>query len=240
MLGFIQFILDLASKTLPAIAKNRKSGRVNQIGVELFWFYVRVNEALIQGERIISDLERFATYYPPEYVDQVWHAEIYQKKMYPHKLLSNFIIFQRIKAISYQWGPHLQVIDGESYAKLVLLFEEKENALRTLGMAAHGRLPLSFPSEIYNPIVSDPSLRDAILRELPLPIVEVIKTNRKLLQALENDCLELNSWTPESKSAVQAYLEAHNPREQLVEIRGSLEKIRAALAEAFPIGSVLP
>jgi hypothetical protein len=60
MLEFIQVILGIVTKAIPSIIKNRKASELDAIGAELFWFYIRVNEALMEGESIIHQLERFA------------------------------------------------------------------------------------------------------------------------------------------------------------------------------------
>ncbi len=47
MLELVQFIIGIISKAIPTMIKDRKAGQLNEIGVELFLFYVRVNEVLM-------------------------------------------------------------------------------------------------------------------------------------------------------------------------------------------------
>ncbi len=57
MLELVQFIIGIISKAIPTMIKDRKAGQLNEIGVELFLFYVRVNEVLMCGEQIVECLE---------------------------------------------------------------------------------------------------------------------------------------------------------------------------------------
>ena len=69
---------------------------------------------------------------------------------------------------------------------------------------------------------------------------EIRETYGEFWQAVDNDSIKLDSqWTPEFREIIKAYLAERNPRQQLAEIRTSLEAIRDALAETFTLGDVL-
>jgi len=234
MLGFIQFVLDLVSKALPAIAKGRKADRLNDIGVELFWFYVRVNEALMQGERIVNLLEACAADRRPGVPAQVEadrtndlrrllaeHAQIQRRNL------------TRIVVIVDEWSGHLQIIQGESYVKLRKLLIEKSGALCILlGMIDYHRLlPLSFPIELLEPWLSTPG---------PSDVLSVRRAHDEFDAAIRRQSIDLGApWTSETRDIAKAYLAERNPRQQLADIRVSLEEIRSALADTFSLGEVL-
>ncbi|MEV6604207.1 hypothetical protein [Kutzneria sp. NPDC051319] len=61
MLEFLQPLVDLIAKTVPALSKRRERDEAAKLGAELFLLYVQCNEALVQGEHIVRSLENYLT-----------------------------------------------------------------------------------------------------------------------------------------------------------------------------------
>jgi hypothetical protein len=229
MLDFIQTILTIVGKALPAIATRQREKRASKIGAELFLFYVQVNEAIVCAENIIDSLET--------YVERMGlHHEyaLTAGEWIEYQVEKQCINLARIGETMAHWREQLQILDGESFAKIIPLLRGKANALDSLLQAMRAKnLPLSVSQEDLENFA-----RKALDAEASRD--EKYRLQDEFANDVLNGSVSLQSpWDSEVCQVVVTYLQERNPRQQIAQIRTVLEKIRAALVANFSIQDVI-
>jgi hypothetical protein len=234
VIEFLQPLVDAVANALPAIAKKKERDASAKLGAELFNIYVQFNEALVLAERIVRSLEG----YVERMTDHVrtgedeyaltagsWVSEDI------HQQLRNL---EGISGRMERWEWELQVLDGASTNDLKFLLAYKASALRALaGAIGRDRLPLRTAGILID---SQGTLRNVVDGPEPPFYAEY----KALTQELNADSVSMTkSWGPEVLEIVERYLAIRKPRQQLDEIRNSLEKIRTVLEANFSIGDIL-
>jgi hypothetical protein len=221
MLDILKLILDVISRALPAIASNRHEQRLNRVGVDLFFLYAEMNEALTFGNQLVSSLEEYVA--AADRYDRHLAADyIAAALMFQGDALAR--IFDSIDSLRLQ----LHTVGGESFASLDGLLYPKGRAIRSLLKAmGGGRLPsASIEHELRRMVESVHYESSAIEWEL----ARTIEDGTYLVPPGEDNRVE---------RLVAEYLLERKPREQLQLITEALREFRAHLEQNFTIRDVL-
>ncbi|HEY0501815.1 MAG TPA: hypothetical protein VGD48_39130 [Kutzneria sp.] len=220
MLEFLQPLVDLIAKALPALAKRRERDEAAKLGAELFLLYVQCNEALVQGELIVQALEQVRAGGSTRYLAQLIDEQL-------HKL----------KAVAIRlnhWQFEFHVLEGRAVLDLIFMTDWKISALHTLRGAI---LDHGLPLRSTGVLIDD----DGVIQLGPGPShPAMLGLNYQLSDELAADTVPLDQpFGPDVPALVERYLTVRKPREQLDRIRDSLEKIRAALVANFTVSDIL-
>ena len=228
MLEFLQPFVDAVARAVPAVAAKKERDASAKLGSELFLIYVQFNEALVLAEQIVGSLETYVARmsehvrtgddrYALTAGDWVMDDVHQQVRNLTH-------IRERITG----WRWHLQVLDGRSSNELRFLLDRKLSALHVLSRAVERqRMPLRTTGVLIDEHGTLQVGRDPI-------------AYHELEDQLAANSVPMDRpWTADVLARVEHYLAARKPREQLAEIRDSLEKIRAALEANFTVTDIL-
>jgi len=235
VIEFLQPLVDSVTKALPAIAKKKERDASAKLGAELFLIYVQFNEALVLAERIVRSLEVYVermTNHVHTGGDAYALTAGHWVSDHIHQQLRNLMgIRERLD----RWKWELQVLDGRSSNDLRSLLDRKSSALGALSAAVNDqRLPLRTTGILiddHGTVRADGPAYEAY---------ELSTRYRELGDDLTTNSIPMDKpWGPEILAVVKDYLASRKPREQLDEIRVSLEKIRAVLEANFTISDIL-
>ena len=231
MFEFLQLLADAVARAVPAIAKKKERDASAKLGADLFLVYVQFNEALVLAEEIVRSLEDYVTRMSEHLrTGDDSHAltagDWVTDKI--HQQVRNLTAV-RDRLTSHAW--ELQVLDGQSSNELEFLLDHKMSALKALSSVVdRERLPL----RTTGVLIDDQGTLQVE------PFIPRLNHYRELERDLMANSVPLNAqWTLEILIIVKRYLTFRKPREQLDEIRASLEKIRSALETHFTITDVL-
>ncbi|HTI25765.1 MAG TPA: hypothetical protein VL652_32555 [Kutzneria sp.] len=224
MLEFLQPLVDLIAKALPALAKRRERDEAAELGAELFLLYVQCNEALIQGERIVLALESYLVRRDENHNFRTGLLAMLQEQ-------SRNLVGVAGRLRDFQFEFHL--LGGDSYRELLLLTDQKANVLQALTNVIEQRqLPLRSSGLFIDGGVVTPGPERSITQRWNL--------RHQLAAELTASALPLDRpWDQDTPAVIERYLAVRKPREQLEHIRLALEKIRSALLANFVLGDVL-
>lgn len=228
MLEFLQPLVDLIAKAVPAIARHRERDGAAKLGAELFLLYVQCNEALVLGAKIVDSLEYYASMPPhSRRAYQSYHglADLVQEQMRNLTGIGN-----RLDRFQFEF----HVLSGRAALDLEFLIDWKSSALTLLANTiAHRQLPLRSAGVLIDD--------DGVLQLADRPSRSQLEQLRyQLGDELAASTLPLDrSWGPEASELLQRYLDVRRPREQLDRIRDALETVREALVANFTLGDVL-
>jgi hypothetical protein len=232
VLEFIQAILSVVAKAVPAAIGQRRDSRLSEIGAELFLFYIQVNEALVCAEDIVSSLEVYVQRMSEHLATGTDSYALTAGGWITPKIARQCVNLAKIGETMQRWGRPLQIIDGESFAEIAVLLSGKRNALNTLLATMQAReLPLSATAEELHALAraAQRAGRDEEHARLD-----------QLDEAIRKDSVSLHSrWDPDVYRVVESYLRDRNPRQQVAQIRSVLEDIRSALEQNFSLTDVL-
>ncbi|MFC0546777.1 hypothetical protein [Kutzneria chonburiensis] len=224
MLEFLQPLVDLIAKALPALAKRRERDEAAKLGAELFLLYVQCNEALIQGERIVLALESYLVRRDGRRNFQTGLLSMVQEQS---RNLGG--VAGRLRDFQFEF----HVLGGDSYRELLLLTDQKANVLQALtGVIEQQQLPLRSTGLFIDGGVLTPGVERSIAQRVNL--------RHQLAAELAASALPLDRpWDQDTPAVIEHYLAIRKPREELERIRVSLEKIRTALLANFTLGDIL-
>jgi len=233
MLEFIQAVLGVLVKALPAAVSQRRNKRLNELGLDLFIFYIQVNEALICAESILAELD--------EFVDRMTrHAHVGDNyAIRAGNRISRTAQLQRENLIKIgktmdRLSLQLQVVDGQAYAKIAVLLNAKAETLDVLLGVMHDSslpIPIGLAERLQAVMDSAPSDRYPIASD---------RLEHEVYLNITEGSIALNSlWNADIYRQVSGYLEKVQPRQQIAQIRATLEDIRSALEENFSIKEIL-
>ena len=228
MLEFLQPLVDLIAKALPALAKRRERDEAAKLGAELFLLYVQCNEALVLGDRIIGELETYLTLVAQgsQWADGV-RADL------SRNLDEQVRAMTAIAARLHEFQFDFHVLHGSAYLDLRFLTDRKMSALQVLlAVLDEQRLPL----RTAGLLIDD----GGVLRFGDHPHQAMFDLRYCLQDELAASAVPLNRpWGPDMPAVIEHYLAVRKPREQLEHIRVALEQIREALVANFSLGDVL-
>lgn len=232
MIEFLQPLVNVVTSAVPAIVKKKDRDTSARLGAELFLIYVQFNEALVLAEQIVGSLEG--------YVERMTeHLQTGEDKYAltagewirdkAHQQLRNLTgIRNRLQ----RWSWTLQVLDGQATNELEFLLDRKSSALQALSRTIDNQL---MPLRTTGLLIDDQGALHASDDRYPAHSLFY-----ELGQELAANSVPMNQpWGPETLSIVKNYLARREPRQQLAEIRASLEKIRTALEANFSISDIL-
>ncbi|EWM14470.1 hypothetical protein [Kutzneria sp. 744] len=229
MLEFLQPLVDLIAKTVPALSKRHERDEAARLGAELFLLYVQCNEALVQGEHIVRSLESYLALVAQgsQWADDVRTS---LSRGLRDQLRTMTAVAARLR--EFQFAFH--VLEGPAYLELRFHTDLKMAALyHVVAALDEDRLPLRTAGLLID--------NGGVLQPGPGPGTEALRRlNYQLSDEIAASSLPLDRpWGPEMPAVVERYLAVRRPREQLERIRSALEKIRAALVANFSLGDVL-
>lgn len=230
MLEFLQPLVDLVTKAIPAIAKQNERDKAAKLGAELFLLYVQCNEALVLGAQIVHMLEGYLEEVArgSRWADGSREAVSRRMREQLHNLTG---IANRLE--EFQFGLH--VLDGPAYLELKFLTDMKGNALHALCAALdEERLPLRTAGVLIDNDgvlqLPDDGPRHRALAEVQHRLADELTANSVPLDL---------PWGPDVAATISRYLAVRKPHEQLERIRTALERIREALVANFSLNDIL-
>ena len=220
VLEFLQPLVDLIAKALPALAKRRERDEAAKLGAELFLLYVQCNEALVQGELIVRALENLRAGQSTRYLAQLIDEQLHKLKAVGGRL--------------NHWAFEFHVLEGRAVLDLIFMTDMKISALGAL----HGAiLDHGLPLRSSGVLIDD----DGVIQLGDGPSSLAMRDLQyRLSDELAVDAVPLDRpFGPTVPAAVEHYLSVRKPREQLLRIQDSLEKIRSALVANFTLSDIL-
>jgi hypothetical protein len=229
VLEFLQPLVDLIAKALPALAKRRERDEAAKLGAELFLLYVQCNEALVMGDRIVRSLENYLLLVAQ---GSAWADDVRTElsRGLREQLRAMTAIATRLDEFQFEF----HVLEGPAYLELRFLADQKTSALYSLvGALDEERLPLRTSGILID--------NGGVLQlDGNHPHQAMQRLRYQLDAELTASSLPLDRpWGPDMPAVIEHYLAVRKPREQLERIRVALEKIREALLANFALGDVL-
>ncbi|MEO3859898.1 hypothetical protein [Acrocarpospora sp. B8E8] len=229
MLEALKLFIDLAARAIPSMTSWRAKRKINNIAVELFMLYTRLNEALMRGEAIVNQLTALVRLY-----------ELTQRGRRPlddslaplgdrieELLAAQADDLYEIEALFERWKTEFQVLDGDAFYDLLLKVRDKRSAI---GMLVAVCLDGHLTTVSMAPLLEIEDL-GSIRREI---LGSAIALDKVWLP--ETDEADRNA----TFTALSAYLDSRQPRAQLDEIRRGLRGFREVLANTFDLREILP
>jgi len=227
LLDFLKFFVETATKILPSLVTRRRNQKLHEIGAELLLFYVQVNEALVRAEDIVGSLEVYVSRMKRhiEYGDDAY--ALTAGSWIGPKIDAQGQSLAKIGQTMRRWGIELQLLDGQMYAQLVRLLDEKAGAL---GMLLHVMTRRKLTLDLH-----------AVLeRSIESPGFQELIRRRELEQEMMKNAVSTTvEWGSDVYVEIARYLDERQPREQLLQIREALEEIRSAILSNFDVSELL-
>lgn len=225
IIDYLRILVEAVSRAVPALLAQRRNKERRALGVQLYLTYIAINEALIRGELIVQCVEKVVA-------DD--GADPYETRDAAQRLQATIEeqirCFQRIADLLAKWREVLQLLDGQSFASLYLLLNEKIEWLRHLrAIARSGEFPVLDDAELdrlERALEAGAMAEDDVwialdqLRGLPIPSVPDAESRA-------------------TRKELETYLAQRKPREQLLLIRQHLEQMRSALLEQITVEDLL-
>jgi exonuclease VII small subunit len=227
VIEFLQPFVEVVARALPSIAKKKERDDSAALGAELFLVYVQFNEALVLAEEIVASLETYVERMNDD--DGFAPAAGSWISAQVHQQLRNLVgIGNRID----RWKWELQVLDGQSTNNLRFLLSRKMSGLKVLSkVTGEDRFSLRTSGVLID---------DQGVLGPRWSTHEYLDNCRELSHGLRESSVRMDeTWGPDVLVTVEEYLARRRPREQLDEIRQSLERIRAALEANFTVQDIL-
>lgn len=226
MLEFMQAVLEVVVKIVPNILKRKKDEIFNEVGVELFLFYMQANEALICAEEIVHDLEYYVSR-TERLGGKRTGASI--SRQIANKIERQMLNLAEIREIIQRWRFYLSTVGGDSIWRLAALISYKTSVLNALLIPMQEKdLPLSV--RIENLEAEEHEGHDFEYYRIRKDLYQrIVETSISVGSPLGSDAYQI----------VKAYLENSNPKLRIQEIRIALEDLRSALMEAFAVKDII-
>lgn len=232
MLELIQAVMGIMTKMIPDFMAKREDVRFNEIGAELFLFYVEVNEMLICAQEItgllehsVSIMEHQALHQPDEDVPRVFRRDIVSRTSW------QIVSLGRIREMLQRWSNQLWIVNADAIGRLAPLLSNKESALSALlSYMGNERLPLSIRLDNLGSEKKFFDREDLDYYSIPE------ERYRKLIKY----SIPLQPpWGADVCDVIKKYLEESDPKVRIERIRGALDDLRSALLDTFTIKDVL-
>ncbi|MFJ9390707.1 hypothetical protein ACIRON_17920 [Nocardioides sp. NPDC101246] len=221
MIEFVKLLVDVVLKAVPGIVGRNERDKAAKLGADLFLLYVQINDVLVRAEKIVTQMERYAS--EPNAAPNWARAALLE--LVPEQIADLRVITARLQVL--RWDLH--VIEGPSVLALDLLLTIKSAALDMLSYALdHDHLPLGTTSiEVDDEGVRWPDNQLSY------------RSHQMVLDNLSAELGRDNPTREDEVRRIRSYLEHRRPREEMEAIRESLEKLRDAIAANFSIQDIL-
>jgi hypothetical protein len=230
MIDLIKTLVETLTQVIPKIHEMRADRRKREIGAALFTLYVRLNETMIAADDIIDSLEVYAKrmHRHLDYGDDAY--ALTGGKWIAGKVRNQLTNFERLGALLHNHKVMLQIIDTDSYNKLIPLLDYKFGALTYLSrIMRSGSVQLSINEDDLRRLMDSGDDQSALHRIM----IDLEPSWR------EAELSTTSEWGQETYEKVAAYLQEREPRKQLSEIRAALASLREALVSNFSLSDVL-
>ncbi|AEV84209.1 hypothetical protein ACWT_3186 [Actinoplanes sp. SE50] len=234
MLEALGLVVDFLTRAIPAAAGRRRKKKLDDVGSELFLIYFRLNEVIVTAERILGVLENYVRRMSQNDGRSHLLEDLTGKSWQTGLLMRQRTNLQEVAELIFRDRSGLMLIDAPSYNALTPLLDRKMGLIRVLIRAMDGnRLPVAPSAEDIHCVVSLYALGG---QHLDLDSEEM----RRVQDRIFAEALSFDDVMDESTyRAVQRYLDAENPREQLKRIKGSVSNMRRSLLKHFTVEDML-
>jgi hypothetical protein len=236
MLELVKLIVDALVKAIPGVAGKRRTAKLADLGTRLFTVYTVCNEMLLRGERIVALLEELDT--RGSVVDPSGTRILPQYWEVTGLIIEQGAELARVQVLIDEWAPHVQILSGTAYNRLVLSVGGKGDDIQWMMARKRGRR--------YGPAIriddADPAVSPTTASDVPP--WDLIKDIRYLnhFNFRQEDILVDEDVVPEADTELailRSYLTDRDPKAGLALIRDSLDQFRAALIENFKLEDIL-
>lgn len=230
MLGILQLLADIALKVIPGIAKGRKDKQLSQLGADLFRIYTQINETLILGEIIADKVDLTLMRLKERASTQGDAASISVDAHLPALVARQQQNLQVILFFFKEYSAEIQIVDAESYRRLMALLRGKLGIIGMLGNAIHaGAFPIIEDYDEFLGVLDNSQLLH------PGGDSDLFRIIRSRMASLPLE----GRWTADMLPAIEAAVRKSRPREQMIEIQGQLSDLETSLKDTFTISEIL-
>ena len=242
MFELIKVLVDYLGKLLsPAeLLKLKKEKDLRELGSRLFILYVRLNEIIVTGEKIIEDLEFFVSRRESELSmgERNEYTLDWGKKVMVSTLGRQQANIARF-SLALQ-GVHFQmaIVDSDAYWKLEYLLHAKKTALAfLLDVLNDGKITLSGPTE--QELKGHLEKLD-IERVKSARWIAGLEFSRQVGKELVRDVVSVSgTWDNDVYSRIKTYLEKRKPRDQLKSLYAVATQLRKSLEKYLSVTDIL-
>jgi hypothetical protein len=224
------------------LAEKRREKRLAEVGTEILLLYTSINEILVVGEMITSELESALGWLDRKKqsgeIDR--HCSTHLDFLLPQQG-NNILKFQAsLKRLALQ----LQVVAPEVYSQIAPLMHGKGNALARLVDSLVG----NYGQAVGLPTADMQQLSQALAAGLSETAVPLQPGERPLFSELQRELAKyvstvnlpnLGSVGQDAAPVIRNYLEQENPRARLKEIKDLLVKLREGIETTFSLQDIL-
>jgi len=238
MFELVKALVEAVAKAIPDADDPRRRKHLTEIGASLLLAYIRINETLVTGERIVDILEAYALR-ASEAIARDDGEGLLKVGRETQRDLEYPLDQQRINLADIctdirQKRLHIRVFDGESSVKLDHLLWGKLNAVTALlRVLAQRALPLS-PTDQEIAEVTDPDLVIDWWEPSDDPVIA--RTSGAIATRVVHTS---EPWDRDVYQTLTAYLEQQRPRDQLARSWDALAQLRSAIEEHASVQDVL-
>jgi hypothetical protein len=238
MFELVKALVEAVAKAVPQDADPRRQKHLTEVGASLLLLYIRINETLVTGERIVDILELYARRAGEAIAkgddDGVLRVGRETQRDLEYPLDQQRINLADLCTDIRRKRLHLRVFDGESSVKLDHLLWGKLNAVTALlRVLAQRALPLS-PTDREIAEVTDPDLVIDWWEPSDDPVIARTSASiaTRVVQTSE-------PWDREVFQTLIAYLEQQRPRDQLARSWEALARLRTPIEEFVSVQDLL-
>jgi hypothetical protein len=230
MIDLIKTLVEALAQAIPQFREMRVDKRKREIAAQLFLLYVRLNEAMLAADDIISSLEMYVYRMGRHLAHGDDAYALTAGRWVASKVQHQVTNLERIDQLLHDRKIILQILDSDSYNRLFPLLDHKFGALTyLLRVMREGSLPLSLSKEDWETLM-DVGRDQSTLHHV------MIDLHPGWRQGTVSTATE---WGQETYERVVAYLQGRQPREQIAEMRAVLSSLREVLERNFSIADVL-
>jgi hypothetical protein len=224
MLKLIRTLVEGIVSVAPNIKEVREARKRRRLGADLFVLYARLNQIMAVGEAIVDRLEArvtdphgaLAAQYISPVADQAENLTLITPFLREHSVV-------------------MTVVAPDAANRLTALVGGKTQALSMLIAGLEiGQLPLGPTREQMEQLANGNAQAHALASPEPF-----FQAKAELIEAMRQSSVDADAWDTPTRQRVAAYLDTHQPRGQLAQMRTSLSALRTALLEHFTLEDIL-
>ncbi|MFK0108523.1 hypothetical protein [Streptomyces sp. NPDC091217] len=216
MFEVLRLLIETLTQGLPNFNSFREEKKRRELASNLFVIYIRFNEAMLAGDRIVSLLESLTE------SEDSWERHFLKEQLRDAVKQQEITLGKLVHLLTLRRNE-MWILEPDAYRKINYLVSSKSAHLLSLGVAlAHGNLPLDADSGRLEEDVRTerrvPSFPN------PLSVRIVVDTNGSDRRSIRD---------------VREYIRSGVPQSRIADIRSALESMRAALEAHFSLSDVL-
>lgn len=219
------------------IANLYRKKRLNNLGGELFRFYINLNELLTCGSDILNILEQYSTSsrlsglggpFGPSTETLISNSNITRGFLAP-KIQEQAVNIRRVIKQLEKFSEELDILDAQLKKRIEVLVDGKVGFLSQLSrILTKGNLILIPDGEYYH------NMQKVFNNPPTYMFTELLQFNHKRLEIF-NDL----PWTYETNQAIKTYIETQQARKQLENGKEAIQQLHSILKDTFSIQDIL-